>query len=69
MTAPMHKHRPSRKRNIRNHGCPPTRAKTRPSKETNMKYRIRDIIADLIGVISIFGTGYMLLLINYGLGL
>lgn len=34
-----------------------------------MKYRIRDIIADLIAVISIFGTGYILLLIGYGLGL
>jgi hypothetical protein len=33
-----------------------------------MKYRIRDIIADLIGVISIFGTGYILLLIGYGRG-
>jgi hypothetical protein len=31
-----------------------------------MKYRIRDIIADLIGVISIFGTGYILLLILTG---
>lgn len=43
-------------------------AKTHHSEETNMKYRIRDIIADLIGVISIFGTGYILLLIGYGLG-
>lgn len=34
-----------------------------------MKYRIRDIIADLIGVISIFGTCYGVLLIGYGLGL
>lgn len=30
--------------------------------------RIRDIIGDLIGVISLFGTGYLLLLIGYGLG-
>jgi hypothetical protein len=30
--------------------------------------RIRDIIGDLIGVISLFGTGYLLLLIGYGMG-
>jgi hypothetical protein len=30
--------------------------------------RIRDIIGDIIGVISLFGTGYLLLLIGYGLG-
>ena len=30
--------------------------------------RIRDIIADLIGVIAIFCTGYSLLLIGYGMG-
>ncbi len=30
--------------------------------------RIRDIAADLIGVIAIFGTGYLLLLIGYGMG-
>ncbi len=30
--------------------------------------RIRDIITDLIGVIAIFGAGYALLLIGYGLG-
>lgn len=31
--------------------------------------RIRDIIADLIGIICIFGIGYGLLLIGYGVGL
>jgi hypothetical protein len=31
--------------------------------------RIRDILADLIGVIAIFGAGYGLLLIGYGVGL
>jgi len=31
--------------------------------------RIRDIIADLIGVIAIFAVGYGLLLIGYGVGL
>lgn len=30
--------------------------------------RIRDVIADLIGAASIFGTGYGLLLIGYGMG-
>lgn len=30
--------------------------------------RIRDLLADLIGVICIFGTGYGLLLIGHGLG-
>lgn len=30
--------------------------------------RIRDIIGDIIGVIAIFGGGYALLLIGYGLG-
>lgn len=30
--------------------------------------RIRDWLADLIGVICIFGTGYGLLLIGYGFG-
>lgn len=30
--------------------------------------RIRDIIADLFGVIAIFATGYGLLLIGYGMG-
>jgi hypothetical protein len=30
--------------------------------------RIRDIIADLIGVASLFGTGYALLVIGYGVG-
>ena len=29
---------------------------------------IKDIIADLIGLIAIFGAGYALLLIGYGLG-
>lgn len=33
-----------------------------------MKYRIRDAIADLIGVIAIFGIGYGLMLIGYALG-
>ena len=31
--------------------------------------KLRDIIGDLIGVIAIFGTGYGLLIIGYGLGL
>lgn len=30
--------------------------------------RIRDIIGDIIGVVCIFGTGYGLLLIGYGMG-
>lgn len=30
--------------------------------------RIRDIIGDIIGVIAIFGGGYALLIIGYGLG-
>lgn len=30
--------------------------------------RIRDFIGDLIGVIAIFGTGYGLMLIGYGMG-
>jgi hypothetical protein len=30
--------------------------------------RIRDILADLFGVIAIFGTAYALLLIGYGMG-
>ena len=30
--------------------------------------RIRDVLADLIGVIAIFGGGYALLLIGYGMG-
>lgn len=30
--------------------------------------RIRDIIADLCGVVAIFGTGYGLLFIGYGMG-
>lgn len=38
-------------------------------EDTNMKYRIRDFLADLIGVIAIFGSGYSLLLIGHGLGL
>jgi hypothetical protein len=33
-----------------------------------MKYRIRDILADLIGVIAIFATGYGLMLIGLGMG-
>jgi len=31
--------------------------------------RIRDFITDLIGIIAIFGGGYALLVIGYGLGL
>ena len=34
--------------------------------ERKMKFSIRDIIADLIGAISIFATGYGLMLIGYG---
>lgn len=30
--------------------------------------RIRDIIADLIGVVALFGAGYGLLLIGHGMG-
>lgn len=30
--------------------------------------RIRDIVADLIGVIAIFGIGYGLLLIGHSMG-
>lgn len=30
--------------------------------------RIRDIIGDIIGVIAIFGGGYALLIIGYGIG-
>ena len=33
-----------------------------------MKYRIRDAIADAIGAIAIFATGYGLMLIGYALG-
>lgn len=33
-----------------------------------MKYRIRDILADLIGVIAIFAAGYGLLLVGHGVG-
>lgn len=33
-----------------------------------MKYRIRDILADLIGAIAIFAIGYGLMLIGYALG-
>lgn len=29
---------------------------------------MRDFIGDLIGVISLFGFGYLLLIIGYGLG-
>jgi hypothetical protein len=31
--------------------------------------KIRDVLADLIGVIAIFGGAYALLLIGHGLGL
>jgi hypothetical protein len=30
--------------------------------------RIRDIIGDLIGVVAIFGLGYVMLVIGYGVG-
>lgn len=30
--------------------------------------RIRDIIGDIIGVVAIFGGGYALLVIGYGMG-
>lgn len=30
--------------------------------------RIRDIISDIIGVVAIFGGGYALLVIGYGMG-
>jgi hypothetical protein len=30
--------------------------------------RIRDVLADMIGVIAIFGGAYALLLIGYGMG-
>lgn len=30
--------------------------------------RIKDIIGNIIGVICLFGTGYGLLLIGYGMG-
>ena len=30
--------------------------------------RIRDIVGDIIGVLCIFGIGYGLLLIGYGMG-
>lgn len=33
-----------------------------------MKYRIRDAIADAIGAIAIFATGYGLLFLGYGMG-
>lgn len=34
-----------------------------------MKFRIRDILGDMIGAIAIFATGYGLMLIGYGVGL
>lgn len=34
-----------------------------------MKSNIWEIIGDIIGIIAIFGTGYALLVIGYGLGL
>jgi hypothetical protein len=40
----------------------------RTSKQGDQIMRIRDIIADLIGVIAIFGGGYALLLIGHGMG-
>lgn len=33
-----------------------------------MKYRIRDILADLIACVAIFAIGYGLFLIGHGLG-
>jgi len=30
--------------------------------------RIRDIIGDLVGIIAIFGLGYVMLVIGYGVG-
>lgn len=33
-----------------------------------MKYRIRDILADLLACISIFAIGFGLLLIGHGMG-
>ena len=30
--------------------------------------KIRDVLADLIGVLAIFGGGYALLLIGHGMG-
>lgn len=33
-----------------------------------MKFRIRDIIGDLIACIAIFAIGYGLMLIGYGMG-
>lgn len=33
-----------------------------------MKYRIRDILADLLACIAIFAIGYGLMLIAHGLG-
>jgi hypothetical protein len=47
------------------------RASTKSSTTSRTKgkpMRIRDIIADLIGIICIFGTGYAALLFGYGLG-
>jgi hypothetical protein len=40
----------------------------RTSKQGETQMKIRDIIADLIGVIAIFGGGYALLLIGHGMG-
>jgi hypothetical protein len=30
--------------------------------------RIRDIIGDLVGIVAIFGLGYVMLVIGYGVG-
>lgn len=30
--------------------------------------RIRDIVGDIIGMLAIFGCGYALLMIGYGMG-
>ena len=34
-----------------------------------MKFRIRDILGDMIGAIAIFATGYGFMLICYAVGL
>jgi len=38
------------------------------TKEPKMKFRIRDILADLIGVISIFAGGYIFLMAGHIFG-
>jgi len=34
-----------------------------------MKHRIRDIITDIIGIVALFGTGWLALVIGHGVGL